>query len=217
MQPTTRRGAQALLALLLALFTLLGSAPSSSAAVVVPGCSAFSGAERLGSSYVDAYVRVDTCGHRPSWDGARTGAGPAVLPYAGSLVYYEGYQCIELVARYLKARFNAYPGRAHGAQAVDRYAAVYPAKFVKIRNGTRRAAPRKGDVLSLSRNRYFDDVGHTGIVISSAVNRAGDGTIRTVEQNWGGAGGSRGYHTYAVRDWRVKFAGLPHIKWLRSR
>ncbi len=183
----------------------------------VPGCSAFSGARPLGAFYEDAYVRIFPCGTRPTWDGARTGGGPVVRPFAGSPVYYRGYQCIELVARFLKARFDVDPGVANGAQAVDRYAAAYPEKFVKITNGTRGRAPRKGDVLSLSGNRRFDDVGHTGIVVSSSVNRAGNGRIRAVEENWGGAGGNRGYHDYRIKRWRVLFAPLPHIRWLRAR
>ena len=105
------------------------------------------------------------------------------------MTYYRGYQCIELVARYLKARYDAGAGRANGAQAVDRYVAAYPTKFLKIANGTKRMAPRKGDVLSLSTNGRFNDVGHTGIVISSSVSSAGNGSVLAVEQNWGGAGG----------------------------
>lgn len=220
------------LAVLLALLVVLGSHSTASASsksgspaaqrssakhVAVPGCSAFKGARKLGHSYRDSRVRVETCGQRPSFDGARNGGGAVVRPYAGSPTYYRGYQCIELVARYLKARFNAEPGKANGAQAVDRYAKVYPAKFVQIRNGTKRKAPRKGDVMSLSGNRRFNDVGHTGIVVSSKVNRRGNGRVRAIEQNWGGAGGTSGYHNYKVRNWRVVFGGLPHIKWLRAR
>ena len=63
----------------------------------------------------------------------------------------------------------------------------------------------------------FNDVGHTGIVVTSTVNSAGNGTMRTLEQNWGGAGGASGYHNYTVKSWRVVYAGLPHIKWLRAR
>ena len=218
-----------LLAVLVTLGSILGSmktasasvAPtqrtSASAKVVVPGCTAFKGAKTLGYYYSDAYVRIETCGLRPSFDGAKNGGGPVVRPYPGSNTYYLGYQCIELVARYLKARYNAEPGKANGSQAVDRYASVYPTKFVKIANGTRNKAPRKGDVLSLSANRAFNDVGHTGIVISSAVNSAGNGTIRAIEQNWGGTGGTRGYHNYTVKKWKVSFRGLPYIKWLRAR
>ena len=216
MSVTARRTPVVVLALLLALMAVLGSAPKADAAAA-PACTAFKGAKTLGYYYSDAYVRINTCGLRPSFDGARDGGGPVVRPYAGSPTYYRGYQCIELVARYLKARYNAEPGKANGAQAVDRYASVYPAKFVKIANGTRNKAPRKGDVLSLSANRYFNDVGHTGIVISSSVNSAGNGTIRAIEQNWGGTGGTRGYHNYTVKTWAVSFSGLPYIKWLRSR
>ncbi|MET0998585.1 MAG: hypothetical protein ABWX73_07725 [Marmoricola sp.] len=214
-----------LLALLLALGSMTAASASPSPAqrtsvtarTAAPGCTAFKGARTLGYYYSDAYVRIDTCGLRPSFDGARNGGGPVIRPYAGSSTYYLGYQCIELVARYLKARYDANPGKANGAQAVDRYASVYPTKFVKIANGTRNKAPRKGDVMSLSANRSFNDVGHTGIVISSSVNSSGNGTVRAIEQNWGGTGGTSGYHNYTVRKWSVSFSGLPHIKWLRAR
>ena len=175
------------------------------------------GAKALGSYYTDGVVRVNACGQRPSFDGAKTGSGPAVRPYAGSTIYYGGYQCIELVARYLKARYGANAGIANGAQAVDRYAAAYPAKFVKIMNGLKGKPPREGDVLSLSANKSFGGIGHTGIVVTTKVNAAGNGTLRTLEQNWGGVGGASGYHNYTVRSWHVVYAGLPHIKWLRAR
>ena len=214
-----RRTATALcLAVMLAALGVFTSLPAANAtSTAIPGCSAFRGAKTLATYYQDASVKVYACGARPSFDGSKSGGGPTVLPFAGSSVYYKGYQCIELVARYLKAKYNADPGKANGAQAVDRYAAAYPTKFVKIANGTKAKAPRKGDVLSLSANRSFNDVGHTGVVISSSVNSSGNGTVKAMEENWGGIGGARGYHTYTVRGWRVSFAGLPHIKWLRSR
>jgi hypothetical protein len=214
----------AALVLLLALLlgALLAGPPAQAASgkaapVVVRGCAAGNGARTLGYYYADAHVRIYACGARPSFDGARNDSGPVVRPYAGSMTYYRGYQCIELVARYLKARYGADAGRANGAQAVDRYVRAYPAKFSKIANGTRRVPPRKGDVLSLSTNRRFNDVGHTGIVVSSSVSSAGNGTVVAVEQNWGGAGGTRGYHRYRVRGWRVQYAPLPYIKWLHAR
>jgi hypothetical protein len=208
----------ACLALLLSVLAVFASVPSAGAtAVVIRGCDAYSGARSLGTTYTDSVVKIYACGARPSFDGAKQGTGPVVRPYAGSSVYYLGYQCIELVARYLQARFAAEPGKANGAQAVDRYAAAYPTKFVKIANGTRRKAPVRGDVLSLSARSTFSDVGHTGVVISSSVSSAGNGTIKLMEQNWGGTAGTKGYHTYTVKCWRVQFAGLPYIKWLHAR
>jgi hypothetical protein len=222
-RPALGRLAALGVALLLTVVAVFSALPAASAAttaapaVTVRGCGAFAGAKTLGSSYSDAYVRVYACGIRPSFDGARTGGGPVVRPYSGSNIYYRGYQCIELVARYLKARYNADPGVANGAQAVDRYAAAYPSRFVKISNGTRSKAPRKGDVLSLSHNASFNDVGHTGVVIAASVNARGNGSIRSLEQNWGGTGGTTGYHVYTVTNWRVQYAGLPYVKWLRAR
>lgn len=211
----------ACLALLLSVLAVFASVPAAGAtgatAVVVRGCNAFGGATTLGTTYTDSFVKVYACGNRPSFDGKKTGGGPVVRPFAGSMTYYLGYQCIELVARYLQARFGAEAGKANGAQAVDRYAAAYPDLFVKIANGTRRSAPRKGDVLSLSARSTFSDVGHTGIVTASTVDASGNGTVKALEQNWGGTGGTKGYHVYTVKSWRVQFAGLPYIKWLRGR
>jgi len=186
-------------------------------AVVVRSCPPTPGGKALGAYYSDAQVRVYACGPRPTFDGAKSSRGPVVRPFVGSSTYYEGYQCIELVARYLAARYDAAPGYANGSQAVDRYAAVYPTRFVKINNGTVRQAPRKGDVLSLSTSKSFNDVGHTGIVSSSTVNSAGNGTIRAVEQNFGGKTGTSGYHDYPVAKWRVVYTSMPHVKWLRAR
>ena len=210
----------ACLALLLSILAVFVAAPSASAAtptLVVRGCNAYTGAKTLGTTYTDTFVKIYACGVRPSWDGTKSGSGAVVRPFAGSTTYYRGYQCIELVARYLQARYAALPGVANGAQAVDRYAAAYPTKFLKIANGTVRKAPVRGDVLSLSATSAFSDVGHTGIVISSSVDYAGNGSIKAMEQNFGGTQGAKGYHTYTVKAWRVKFAGLPYIKWLRAR
>jgi CHAP domain-containing protein len=217
----TAAATTACLALLLSVLAVLVAVPSASAsstpALVVRGCNAYTGAKTLGTTYTDTFVKIYACGVRPSWDGAKTGTGSVVRPYAGSTTYYRGYQCIELVARYLQARYGALPGVANGAQAVDRYAAAYPTKFVKIANGTAKKAPVRGDVLSLSTKTAFSDVGHTGIVISSSLNKAGTGTIKLMEQNFGGTTGAKGYHTYTVTAWRVKFAAMPHIKWLHAR
>ncbi len=220
--PITRTSATrpllALLALLLAAVAVLTSAPASDASDLdVRGCSAYRGATTLGTTYTDDHVKIYACGNRPSFDGRRTGGGPVVRPFTGSTTYYLGYQCIELVARYLQARYGAEAGKANGAQAVDRYVAAYPDLFVKISNGTPRQAPRKGDVLSLSARSTFSDVGHTGIVTASSISSWGNGTIKALEQNWGGTGGTRGYHVYTVRSWRVQYAGLPYVSWLRAR
>jgi hypothetical protein len=208
----------ALLAGLVAVVTLQPAATAATAAtstVVVAGCA--TGTKTLGAYYADAAVRVYACGARPSFDGARTGGGTVVRPYAGSDIYYRGYQCVELVARFLAVRFHVAAVVANGAQAVDRYAAAYPSRFVRIANGAKGKAPRIGDVLSLSTSASFNDVGHTGVVIGSSVNAAGNGTIGSLEQNWGGAGGTTGHHTYTVRSWRVGFTQMPYVKWLRTR
>ena len=129
-------------------------------------------------------------------------------PFAGSTTYYRGYQCIELVARYLAGPLRRRSRVvANGAQAVDRYAAAYPDHVRQDRQRHQEARPPSRATSSACPTKTaFSDVGHTGIVISSSVNNAGNGTIRPMEQNCGGTTGAKGYHTYTVKAWRVKFA-----------
>ena len=147
------------------------------APVVVRGCSAVAGAKALGYYYADAKVRVYACGARPAWDGKKNDSGPVVLPYAGSMTYYRGFQCIELVARYLKARFNADAGYANGAQAVDRYARDLPEQVPQDRQRHQGPGTAQGGRAQPVQDRRFNDVGHTGIVISSSVSSAGNGSV----------------------------------------
>lgn len=177
-------------------------------------CTGFTGAKSLGS-YTVAGVSLTACGPRPDWDAGASLA--SVRPYSGAPNYYAGYQCVELSARYLKAKYGVGSVTANGAQVVDNYAKANSSKFTVIGNGTKNNAPRAGDVLSLSGNAKFSDYGHTGVVLSASVDASGNGSIRVVEQNYGGATGAQGYHDYTVKAWVVQYAALPYIKWLRAK
>jgi hypothetical protein len=181
---------------------------------VAGACNGFKGAKTLGT-YTIAGYRLPVCGPRPDWDvPSRT---ESVRPYKGAPTSNPGYQCAELPARWLWYRYKVASVKANGAQVVDAYASRYAAKFTKVANGTAHRAPVAGDVLSLSGNARFSDFGHTGVVVSSTVSSAGNGSITVAEQNWGGAGGSVGKHIYQVKAWKVVYAGLPYVKWLHAK
>jgi len=181
-------------------------------------CNAFGGAFALGTSMQVKGQTIRACGPRPAFSLLR-GVLQAVLPFLGSIATYPGYQCVELSTRYLAAADGVTPppGIMNGAQVVDSYASRFPRVFVKIANGTRNKAPVRGDVLSLANNKRFAGVGHTGVVLWSHVNKSGNGQIKTMEQNWGGPGGGKGWHIYQVRRWKVSFPLLAQIKWLHRR
>ncbi|HVF06159.1 MAG TPA: hypothetical protein VNA20_15055 [Frankiaceae bacterium] len=98
----------------------------------------------------------------------------------------------------------------NGDQVVDNYNAAYPGFFSVYSHGAGRA-PVQGDVLSMSSVSSFrgGDGGHTGVVQSSAVDGAGNGTVTLIEQN----GGSSGRTVFTVSAWRIK-SRFPYVKWL---
>lgn len=208
----------------LALAAPLATAPAVAAThdprtiTVNNSCRGFLGAYALGTSMKVKGQVVRACGPRPSFS-LLGGLLQLVLPFLGSIARYPGYQCVELSARYLAAATGALtpPGIMNGAQVVDSYAKRYPRLFVKRANGARHHAPRRGDVLSLANNPRFRGVGHTGVVLWSKVNKRGNGRIKTMEENWGGRGGARGWHIYQVHKWKVIFPELRYINWLHRR
>jgi len=190
--------------------------------ISVPGCSAFLGARKLGARIRTGNETVYACGPRPNYArglDAVINVLAIVFPYTRSIARYLGYQCVELTSRYLAAAYGVFtgPGVVNGAQEVDNYKARYPRKFRKFRNGNKSHPPKRGDVISFSSNRHFNDVGHTGVVLRSKIDRRGHGRIRVLEQNFGGATGADGYHVYKVRHFKVISTTLPHVKWLHRR
>ncbi len=182
------------------------------------GCNAFTGAYALGTSITVKGINVPACGPRPTFSLIGS-ILHAVLPFLGGFASYPGYQCVELTTRYLAAADGVGPpvGVMNGAQVVDSYARRFPAVFVSRKNGAKKHPPKRGDVISLADNGRFTGVGHTGVVLRSKINRKGNGTIKTMEQNWGGTGGNKGWHVYKVRKWKIQFPQLPFIKWLHQR
>jgi hypothetical protein len=175
-------------------------------------CNAFSGAKQI-TRFLIASRYLPVCGPRPNYDSPyRT---DAVRPYPGAPGYYPGYQCAELAARWLYHKYGAAETSGNGAQKVDVYAARYPSKFIKYANGTTGHAPAVGDVVSFSRSKTFNDIGHVGVVATSSVNSSGNGTVRLAEQN----DKAQGYIDLTVRAWRAQFPGgyYPYIKWLHAR
>ena len=213
----------AILTMTLALTVAESSTPATAArhglhpSEIRTQCDAFRGAYALGTSIRVRKMTIPACGPRPAFS-LLGGLLHAVLPFLSGFASYPGYQCVELSVRYLATRdgVGPPPGVMNGAQVVDSYARRFPKVYVSRANGSHHA-PKRGDVISLANNKRFRGIGHTGVVIASHVNRHGNGTIRTMEQNWGGPGGARGWHVYRVHKWRVQFMLLPHIKWLHRR
>jgi hypothetical protein len=188
--------------------------------VDVLGCTAFLGAHALGSSFTGTTAsggeyKVEACGPRPNYSKAPRLLS-IVFPYHDSIARYRGYQCVELSARYLHAAFgaNTPAGVMNGSEVVNSYARRYPKLFVKYHNGAVNHAPVAGDVLSFSKTKHFNDLGHTGVVLSSKVDSKGNGTLKDLEENYGGSGGSHGHHVYKIKNWRVVWKQKPHIEWL---
>jgi hypothetical protein len=69
-------------------------------------------------------------------------------------------------------------------------------------------------VLSFSTVSTFNSAsgGHTGVVQSSSVNSAGNGSITLVEEN----AVSSGVQVLTVSNWTVSYSGFPYIEWLHS-
>lgn len=199
-----------------------GAAPAAavdrSALLDIPSCTGFLGAYALGAKFQVGSVTVQACGPRPNYTNASDPL-QTVLPYVGSIASYPGYQCVELSARYLAAAYGARTpaGTMNGAQVVSSYARRYPKLFVRHSNGVKGYAPKRGDVMSFSRNKHFSDVGHTGVVLASHVNSKGNGTVTDMEQNYGGAGGASGKHVYTVKKWHVIWKQKPYVRWLHAR
>jgi len=232
--PEKRRFRAAALVVTIALTLLPGLTASAASAeqhrvearrsglISVPGCTAFLGARRLGAKIRVGTETVYACGPRPSYARGLEGlinVLAIVFPYARSVARYAGYQCVELTARYLAAAYGARTpaGVVNGAQEVDSYAARYPKLFRSFKNGNRKHPPKHGDVISFSTNRRFSDIGHSGVVLRSKINRKGNGRIKVLEQNFGGSTGADGWHLYAVKHFKVISPTKRHVKWLHRR
>jgi hypothetical protein len=102
----------------------------------------------------------------------------------------------------------------NGDEVAAHYAADYAALFTVVANGTPHRAPVPGDVISLSSAPGFDSAsgGHSVIVQSSAVDRAGEGTVTVIEEN----ASASGVAVVPVDRWRVRFPGFRYAEWLTA-
>ena len=165
-----------------------------------------------GATLVTSANGVPACGPTPASGGVRImlpgGVGPVV-----------GFQCIELVERYLYVKYGWLPIAAtNGAEAVKKYAAARHLGI--IIDGTKDSSPEVGDIISFSNTKGFSDIGHTAVVTASNVDSSGKGYVVIVGENQNTVKGT--YHGYtagsvkmAVSDWKITaFDGDRYIEWL---
>lgn len=105
------------------------------------------------------------------------------------------WQCVELAMRYMHQVWGVRPYGADGSQVVANYRASSGGRLVRIANGRGRS-PAVGDVVSFGST---STIGHVAVVIASAVDSRGNGSIRVMEQNAAASGVS----TRTVRGWSV--------------
>jgi len=208
--------------------------------------AAASGAYGPGSSAWDAYYAnpLDTATWRPFCAGAvakaKVVAGipvpacgptgttqidtPLKYPYtAGGVASVSGFQCVELVQRYLYVAKHWGTKTGDGADMVRVYGAAH--NVTPVANGSGKA-PHVGDVISFSVMADFTDdnglyPGHTAIVSASSVNSSGNGSIKILSQNW--AGGAA-VTQVTVTNWTVQPittgdangvpVSAPYVEWL---
>jgi CHAP domain len=216
-----------------------GSMPPGTVRRPTGACAAFAGAHQLAGAGKRAAARAgerageraDAGGVTPAaWSGAGlvvpacgpvpgegTGSGARddpVYAYPGAL-WTSGYQCVEFSERYLYDRYGVTMDvLTNGDQVAAHYAANFPGLFMIVRNGTPHRAPADGDVLSLSATAGFDSAagGHTGVVQSSSVDAAGDGTVTVIEEN----ATASGVAVLTVAGWTVRYPGYRYIEWLTT-
>src|SRR5579885_1436603 len=166
-----------------------------------------------GGTWVLTAVSVPAC--------SPTGSTPIYIPNSsgGNGPYTPGFQCVELVERYLYVT-RGWPGigvvngkPTNGAQVVKNYAAAHG--MTPVLNGTAGQSPAVGDVLSFSGNSNFSDTGHTSVVTAASVDGNGNGTVTMVGENQ--TSGHASSVTMSVSGWTIKSwdSSLTHIEWLK--
>ena len=157
------------------------------------------GAHTLGASYLG----VPVCGPRRSGDGA-----PDVQWTKPGWGHFE-WECVELAMRFMAQVYGVTSYGANGVDVVRNYDTSLGGGLVKVANGTVGVAPQPGDVVS------FDNggAGHTGVIASSAVDGAGNGTVTMLSQN----DTADGWRTLSVVGWRLQgFASYQPYGWLHD-
>jgi hypothetical protein len=150
----------------------------------------YPGAHPLGASFRN----VEVCGPRPGADGA---TNRLVRFFPGAWGELE-WQCVELSMRYLYIAYGVSPYGANGKDVVDNYTPASGGGLVKVANGTPGTPPKAGDVISFGATIY-SSFGHTGVIESTNVDGAGNGTVRMLSQN----DTTDGWRTLSVNNWSV--------------
>ncbi|MEY2447329.1 MAG: hypothetical protein QOH79_805 [Acidimicrobiaceae bacterium] len=132
------------------------------------------GAHRLGASYMG----VPVCGPRRSGDGA-----PDVQWARPGWGHFE-WECVELAMRFMAQIYDVKAYGANGNTVVSNYSPAYGGNLQRIDNGTPGVAPQPGDVMSFDTPSYPGaHFGHVAVVVSTAVDGNGNGSIKLMTQN----------------------------------
>jgi hypothetical protein len=132
-----------------------------------------------------------------------------------------GFQCVELVDRYLYVRHRwLAPAGARpvdGAQTAAWYARHHRAAgAVLLRAGVPGHVPAAGDVMSMSETAGFGGIGHTALVVASRIGGDGDGTVTVAGENVSvdGRQPTAQLTVLSVRRWRISAFGFRYVEWL---
>jgi hypothetical protein len=159
------------------------------------------GAHRLGASYLG----VPVCGPRRSVDGA-----PDVLWTRPGWGEFE-WECVELTMRFMVQVYGVNPYSANGNTVVRNYTPAAGGGLVKVDNATVGVAPQPGDIMSF--DNTSSAFGHAAVVVSTAVDGNGNGTVKLLSQN----DTSDGWRTLSVNGWRVGgFGSYTPYGWLHD-
>jgi hypothetical protein len=145
----------------------------------------YRGAHRLGA----VWNGLVACGPRPIADNAADRS----VRFANGLFPALEWECVELSLRWMYLAYGVRPYSGNGDDLVDNYTSSDGGGLVRIANGTPGEAPQPGDVME------FRSADHTGVVASSSVDGAGNGSMTMIEQN----ASSTGWGTFAVHAWSV--------------
>jgi len=174
-----------------------------------------------GATYVAAVgVPVPACG--PT--GSTQIDIPLSYPYtSGGETTTVGFQCVELVERYLYAVDHWGAQAGDGAQMAGLYGSAHGINPVLNSTGQ---APQVGNVISFSVESDFSTdmgtyPGHVGIVTASNVNSSGNGSITILSENWSGTASTM---SLTVTNWTVpaiqtqdssgNSVTTPYVEWL---
>lgn len=146
------------------------------------------------------YRNVPACGPRPIYDNA-----PDVVVQLPGFGEYE-WECVELSMRFLNLAYGTLAYNSPGGKdVVNNYPGTSGTTLNKVANGTVGQAPQAGDIISFGATSG-NSFGHTAVVIASAVDGGGNGSITIMEQN-NSASGSRSLN---VTNWVVANATTPY-------